>query len=349
MGPAFRKVSKWGTVEPNALSTEAVRLIVKAHAEVAGVKGTAPEPVSPHSLRAGFVTQAYANGLDDETRETQAQDEAERQNMLKLTDKVVFLTGCGSQAEGWGNGKCIAVLFARQGAKIYGIDINEAAATETKRIIESEGGTCVTASGDVTDAAQVNALVADCMARFGRIDILVNNVGASAPGDPATMEESLWDAQIDLNLKSAFLCCKAILPIMEGQGKGAVVNIASTAGVRYTGKPQAGYAAAKAGLIQFSKVTAVDYARRGVRLNCVLPGLMNTPLVQKVARQFASENTGKDYESFVNRRHNQVPMGHMGEGWDVAHAALFLASDEAKYITATELLVDGGLCAAVRD
>jgi NAD(P)-dependent dehydrogenase (short-subunit alcohol dehydrogenase family) len=136
---------------------------------------------------------------------------------------------------------------------------------------------------------------------------------------------------------------------MERQGKGAVVSIASTAGIRYTGKPQAAYAAAKAGLIQFSKVVAVDYARRGVRLNCVLPGLMNTPLVQKLAKQFASENAGMDLEAFVNRRHNQVPIGRMGEGWDVAHAALFLASDEAKYITGTEILVDGGLCAAVRD
>lgn len=192
-------------------------------------------------------------------------------------------------------------------------------------------------------------MVADCLARFGRIDVLVNNVGVAVPGDPATMTESLWDEQIDVNLKSAFLCCKALLPVMVKQGKGAVVSIASTAGIRYSGKPQAAYAAAKAGLIQFSKVVAIDYARRGVRLNCVLPGLMNTPLVRKVAEQFASETTGLDHDAFVKRRHNQVPMGHMGEGWDVAHAALFLASDEAKYITGTEILVDGGLCAAVRD
>ncbi|MBP0443817.1 SDR family oxidoreductase [Roseomonas sp. SSH11] len=269
--------------------------------------------------------------------------------MFTLTDKVVFLTGCGSQAEGWGNGKCIAVLFARQGAVVYGVDRNEAAAAETRRIIEAEGGRCIAATGDVTRAEEVNALVADCMARFGRIDVLVNNVGLSMPGDPATMDEALWDAQIDVNLKSAFLCCKAILPIMEQQGRGAVVSIASTAGIRNTGKPQAAYAAAKAGLIQFSKVTAVDYARRGIRMNCVLPGLMDTPLVRKLAEQFASENTGADLDAFTRRRHNQVPMGRMGEGWDVAHAALFLASDEAKYITATEILVDGGLCAAVRN
>jgi NAD(P)-dependent dehydrogenase (short-subunit alcohol dehydrogenase family) len=251
--------------------------------------------------------------------------------MLKLTDKVVYLTGCGSVGPGWGNGKSIAVLFARQGAAIYGVDLNEVAARETQRIIEG-------------DAKQVEALTADCMARFGRIDILVNNVGRSEPAVAGEMDEALWDSQIDVNLKSAFLCCRAVLPIMERQGKGAVVSIASTAGIRYTGKPQAAYSAAKAGLIHFSKTAAITYAQRGVRLNCVLPGLMYTPLVQKLAEQFA----GGDLHGFVERRNNQVPMGHMGEGWDVAHAALFLASDEAKYITATEIVVDGGLTAATR-
>ena len=264
--------------------------------------------------------------------------------MLKLTDKVVYLTGCGSVGPGWGNGKSIAVLFARQGAAIYGVDVNEAAARETQRIIEGEGGTCVVATGDVTDAKQVEALAADCMARFGRIDILVNNVGKSEPAIAGEMDVALWDRQLDINLKSAFLCCRAVLPIMERQGKGAVVSIASTAGIRYTGKPQAAYSAAKAGLIHFSKTAAITYAQRGVRLNCVLPGLMYTPLVQKLAEQFA----GGDLQGFVERRNNQVPMGHMGEGWDVAHAALFLASDEAKYITATEIVVDGGLTAATR-
>src|ERR671921_740618 len=118
--------------------------------------------------------------------------------------------------------------------------------------------------------------------------------------------------------------------------------------IRFPGKPQAGYAAAKAGLVQFSRVVAIDYARRGVRLNCVLPGLMDTPLVEKIARDFASRETGMDKDAFYRRRHEQVPMGRMGEAWDVAHAALFLASDESKYITGTEILVDGGLCAAVR-
>jgi NAD(P)-dependent dehydrogenase (short-subunit alcohol dehydrogenase family) len=174
-------------------------------------------------------------------------------------------------------------------------------------------------------------------------------VGHSLPGDPATMTEEAWDSQIDVNLKSAFLCCKAVLPRMEAKGKGAIVSVASTAAIRCTGKPQAGYAAAKAGLVQFSRVVAIDYARRGgVRLNCVLPGLMDTPLVEKIARDFASRETGMGRDAFYRRRHEQVPMGRMGGAWDVANAALFLASDEAKYITGTEILVDGGLCAAVR-
>jgi NAD(P)-dependent dehydrogenase (short-subunit alcohol dehydrogenase family) len=182
------------------------------------------------------------------------------------------------------------------------------------------------------------------MARFGRIDVLVNNVGKSEPAIPGEMEEALWDSQLAVNLKSAFLCCQAVLPIMQKQGKGAVVSIASTAGIRYTGKPQAAYSAAKAGLIHFSKTTAITYAPRGIRMNCVLPGLMYTPLVAKLAEEFA----GGDLEGFVAKRNAAVPIGHMGEGWDVAHAALFLASDEAKYVTATELVVDGGLTASTR-
>ncbi|MGY4801467.1 SDR family NAD(P)-dependent oxidoreductase [Teichococcus aerofrigidensis] len=268
--------------------------------------------------------------------------------MPRLDGRVAIVTGCGSQGPGWGNGRAISVLFAREGATVYGIDRDPAAAADTRRRIEAEGGTCLTAEADVTRRDQVEAMVADCLARFGRVDVLVNNVGLSLPGDPVAMSEEVWDSQIDINLKGAFLCTKAVLPCMVAQGKGAIVSVASTAAIRYTGKPQAAYAAAKAGLVQFSRVVAVDYARRGVRLNCVLPGLIETPLVEKLAEQFASDETGLDRDAFYNRRHAQVPMGHMGEAFDVAEAALFLASDAAKYVTGTELLVDGGLCAAVR-
>lgn len=264
--------------------------------------------------------------------------------MLRLDGKIAIVTGCGSSGPGWGNGKAIAVLFARQGAMIAGFDVDADAAAQTRHLIEGEGGTCHTARCDATRANEVEGFVADCMARFGRIDILVNNVGRSEPGGPVELDETTWDAQLAINLKSAYLACQSVLPVMERQGSGAVVSVASVAGLRYVGKPQVAYAAGKAALMQLTRTTAVLYAAKGVRLNCVVPGLMNTPLVRRLADKYA----GGEYERFVAHRDAQVPMGRMGDGWDVAHAALFLASDEAKYITATELVVDGGLTAATR-
>jgi NAD(P)-dependent dehydrogenase (short-subunit alcohol dehydrogenase family) len=264
--------------------------------------------------------------------------------MLRLDGKVALVTGSGSCGPGWGNGKAIAVLLARQGATVVGVDRDAGAAAETQAIIEGEGGASSALSGDVTDAAQVAGVVAACLERHGRIDVLVNNVGGSEPGGPVELSEETWDAQLALNVKTAFLLCKAVLPVMERQGGGAVVSIASVAGLRYVGKPQVAYAAAKAALMQFTRTTAILYAAKGVRLNCVVPGLMNTPLVHRLADKYA----GGAYEQFVAHRHAQVPMGHMGEAWDVAHAALFLASDEARYVTGTEIVVDGGLTAATR-
>lgn len=262
--------------------------------------------------------------------------------MLKLDGKVAIVTGCGSIGSGWGNGKAIAALLARQGASVLGVDIDLEAAQQTRAVVAEEGHVLDVARCDVTDSAAVEALVADCLARYGRLDILINNVGQSEPGTPASMNEIVWRRQLDLNLTSAFLTSKAALPIMERQGSGAIVNISSVAGMRWVGKDQVGYAAAKAGLVQFTKVTAVAYARSGIRLNCVVPGLMFTPLVRRLADRY---NNG-DFDAMVAKRHAQVPMGRMGDAWDVAHAALFLASDEARYITGTEIVVDGGLTAS---
>ncbi len=264
--------------------------------------------------------------------------------MLRLDGKVALVTGCGTVGEGWGNGKAIAVLLARQGASVYGCDLNLEAAQQTRALIQSEGGTCEVQISDVTNAADVKALVAACLARFGRVDILINNVGRSEPGDPVAMEEAVWDEQMDVNLKSAFLTCKHVLPIMERQGGGSVVNISSIAGLRYVGKPQVAYAAAKAALMQMTQTTAVIYAPKGIRLNSVVPGLVFTPLVKRLADKYAKG----DFEGFVAQRHKAVPMGHMGDAWDVAHAVLFLASDESKYITAQQIVVDGGITAATR-
>lgn len=262
--------------------------------------------------------------------------------MLRLEGKVALVTGCGSSAPGWGNGKAITTLLARQGATVLGIDRDLVAAEDTRAVIADEGNTLHIATGDVTDPDQVKQMISHCVERFGKLDILVNNVGQSEPGTPATMEPDVWQQQLDLNLTSAFLTTRSALPIMEAQGGGAIVNISSVAGQRWVGKDQVGYAAAKAGLIHFTKVTAVAYARAGVRLNCVVPGLMNTPLLKRIADRYA----GGEYEAMMARRHAQVPMGRMGDAWDIAHAVLFLVSDEARYVTGTELVVDGGLTAS---
>jgi NAD(P)-dependent dehydrogenase (short-subunit alcohol dehydrogenase family) len=264
--------------------------------------------------------------------------------MLSLQGKVALVTGCGSIGPGWGNGKAISVLFARQGAKIFGADLSVEAAEVTRKLIEAEGGTAAVGAYDVTKSAAVREMVDACIAKFGRIDILVNNVGRSEPGGPVELDEETWDRQMDVNLKSAYLTSRTVLPLMERQGSGAIVNISSVAGLRYVGKPQVGYAATKAALIQFTKTTAVIYAKKGIRMNTVVPGLMDTPLVRRLADKYA----GGDFEGFTAHRNDQVPMGRMGDGWDVAHAALFLASDEAKYLTGTEIVVDGGLTAATR-
>ena len=264
--------------------------------------------------------------------------------MLRLDGKVALVTGCGTKGDGWGNGKAIAVLLARQGATVYGCDLDLEAAQATSRIIEEEGGTAHVQTADVTRAAEVKTLVQACIDRYGRIDILVNNVGRSEPGDPVTMAEDVWDEQMAVNLKSAFLCCKEVLPVMQRQGSGSVINVSSIAGLRYVGKPQVAYAAAKAALMQMTATTAVLYAPQGIRLNSVVPGLVFTPLVSRLADKYAEG----DFEGFVAHRHQQVPMGRMGDAWDVANATLFLADDESKYITAQQLVVDGGITAATK-
>jgi NAD(P)-dependent dehydrogenase (short-subunit alcohol dehydrogenase family) len=277
--------------------------------------------------------------------------EQEVTRMLNLAGKVAIVAGAGSVGpvggKIWGNGKATAILLARQGASVMLLDINEAAMAETKTIIESEAGTCATYRCDMTIAADVREMVQACIDRFKRIDILVNNVGGSAPGDPVSMTEEVWDRQIDFNLKTVFLGCKYVLPVMVGQGKGAIVNIASVAGMRndfLSGRSHVGYSASKAGVIQLSRSVAGTYARQGIRVNTVVPGLMHTPLVE---HRLAQTVAGNDTQKLIDARNAAVPMGHMGDAWDVAHAVLFLVSDEARFITATEIIVDGGSTATM--
>ncbi|CAN5447988.1 glucose 1-dehydrogenase [soil metagenome] len=264
--------------------------------------------------------------------------------MLDLTGKVALVMGCGAVAEGWGNGRATSVLLARQGARLYGTDLHAANAQRTGELIAEAGREAYVRACDVTVAAEVEQVVEDCVARFGRIDILINNVGLSQPGGPVDMTEAVWDQQLEINLKGTFLACKHVIPVMQVQGGGSIVNISSVAGLRYIGKPQVAYAAAKAALMQFTRTTAVIHAAENIRLNCVIPGLMHTPLIEGRAAKYANGDTA----GFIAHRHHQVPMQHMGDGWDVANAVLFLAADESRYITATEILVDGGLVAATR-
>ncbi len=265
--------------------------------------------------------------------------------MLDLKGKVALVAGAGTVGPGWGNGKATAVLLARQGARVFGTDIELAAAEETRAIIEKEGGDCTVTRCDMTDTAEVEAAVAACVERHGRIDILVNNVGGSAPGDPVSMTEEVWDRQLDHNLKSAFLGCKHVLPVMAKQQAGAIVNIASVAGFSHQvgGRVHVAYSTAKAGLVGFTQSTAIAYVKQGIRCNLVIVGTMHTPLVEQRLMKQLGPQAAKD---LVAKRNAAVPIGRMGDAWDVAHSVLFLASDEARYITATCLTVDGGLTAA---
>lgn len=260
----------------------------------------------------------------------------------RLQDRIAIVTGAGCVGPGWGNGRAIAVRFAEEGARIFAVDRDLDTVRETIDRVKAVGGEIVTHQCDVTGAASVEAMVKTCLDRFGRIDILVNNVGGSAHGGPVEMSEEVWDAQVDHNLKSVFLTLKYVLPVMERQQSGAVVNIASTSGLRWTGAAQVAYAATKAGVIQLSRVVAVQYADKGIRVNTVVPGQLHTPMVEA---RLAGHRAGGDVEALLKTRLERIPIGFMGDGRDTANAALFLVSDEARFVTGTEIVVDGGMTA----
>ena len=256
----------------------------------------------------------------------------------RLQGRIALVFGAGSSGPGWGNGKAVAVTFAREGARVIAIDINLPAAEETCAIIGGEGFDCEAVAADVTDSGRIKALVDDVDARHGRIDILHNNVGITAMGGPIEESEESWHRVLDINLTSVFLTCKHVLPVMLRQGKGAIVNVSSLAAIRYSGYPYSSYYASKAGINQFTVGLAMQYAKQGIRANVVMPGLMNTPLIYKqIVGQYASA------EDMVAARDAACPMGRMGTAWEIANAALFLASDEASYVTGVCLPVDGGL------
>lgn len=260
----------------------------------------------------------------------------------RLEGRVAIVTGAGSVGSGWGNGRATAVLFAREGAKVLVVDRDLTTTEETVAAIEREGGTYGVAQVDVTEPASVAAMVDTCMTTFGRVDILHNNVGGSVPGGPVELSLEAFQRQIDLNLTSAFLTCKAVLPVMEEQKSGAIVNVGSIAGMRHLGHDHIGYSSGKAALVQFSRQLAVRYGPKGIRCNTVIPGMIDAPLL----RHRVSKQAGRaDLATLHEQAKARVPLGRRGDAWDVAYAALYLASDEAKYVTGTEVLVDGGLMA----
>ncbi len=259
---------------------------------------------------------------------------------MRFANKVALVTGAGCVGPGWGNGRAMAVRLAQEGAQVWAVDFDPSRLAQTLALAGEHAQAIHPFECDVTDSASVKRMVQACAERLGGLDILINNVGGSAPGGPVEMSEDLWDAQINFNLKSVFLTCKHALPWLKARGGGAIVNMASTSGIRWTGSAQVAYAAAKAGVIQMSKVMAIQHAADHIRVNTVVPGQLHTPMVES---RLAGQRAGGDVQALLNQRLARIPLGFMGDGRDSASAALFLASEDARFITGTEIVVDGGM------
>ena len=260
---------------------------------------------------------------------------------MRLKERVAIVVGAGqSPGEGMGNGRATAITFAREGARVLCVDRNPGSAQETVDMIAAEGGTAIAFEADVTKESEVKTMAADAQARWGRIDILHNNVGVSLAGGDAELlaiTEEAIDRCVAINLKSCIFAAKYTIPIMRHQKSGVIINISSMAAI--TTYPYVAYKATKSAMIAFTEQLAYQNAQYGVRANVILPGLMNTPMaVDTRARAFNKTRAQMEAE-----RDAQVPLRQkMGTAWDVANAALFLASDEASFITGVTLPVDGG-------
>ncbi len=261
--------------------------------------------------------------------------------MGRLSEKVAIVAGAGSIAERWSNGKATAVLFAREGAKVFAVDRNIDAARETQEIIRSEGGECTAFQCDVSIAADVDAMVAACVATYGRIDVLFNNVGIQVVGGPLEVTEQDWDTLMAVNVKSMYLTCRAVIPHMLRRSGGSIINNSSTAGIRFT-YANVAYSASKGAVRQLSQNIGVQYAARGIRCNSVMPGYISTPRITRRLKR----NNPADYEQKIEERRKAVPTGTLGSAWDVAYGVLYLASDESRFVNATELVIDGGQTAS---
>jgi NAD(P)-dependent dehydrogenase (short-subunit alcohol dehydrogenase family) len=263
---------------------------------------------------------------------------------LRLENKVAIVMGAGqTQGDTIGNGRATAILFAREGAHVLAVDRRLTSAEETIDMIKGEGGSAMAVEADATSESDCVALVKDCLEKHSRIDILHNNVGiGGADAGPSHIEEEVWDHILSVNLKSVIFPCKAVLPAMREQQSGAIINISSIAAVCSTGI--VAYKTSKAGINAYTQSLAIGNAKYGIRANVIMPGLMETPM----AIEGISKGLGIDKDELIRARNAQVPLrGKMGTAWDVAQAALFLASDEAAFITGVALPVDGGQTARI--
>jgi NAD(P)-dependent dehydrogenase (short-subunit alcohol dehydrogenase family) len=258
----------------------------------------------------------------------------------RVAGKVAIVTGAGAAGAGWGNGRAAAVLYAREGAQVVCCDRDPEPLAETVKIIEGEGNQAIGVACDVTDAADVEALVARAVDTYRQLDILHNNVGILIMGGPEGLALDDWRRMLDVNVTSMFLTCKYALPAMLTSGGGSIVNISSVAALKYTGWPAVAYGTSKGAVNAFTIQVAMEYADRGIRCNAILPGLMDTPMIRE---PLADAYGPGGIQTMLARRHAQSPTGRMGTAWDVAEAALFLASDAAAYINGATLVVDGGI------
>jgi NAD(P)-dependent dehydrogenase (short-subunit alcohol dehydrogenase family) len=252
----------------------------------------------------------------------------------RLENKIAIVTGAGSRAAGIGNGRAAAILFAREGAKVLIVDNTLAAAEETLAAIQKESGEAEVFIGDVTKAGDCRAMVEQAVRRWGRLDILDNNVGIEGPGSVLSVTEEYWDRVMTVNVKSMMLTGKYAVPAMEAGGGGSIINISSISALRPRGLTA--YSTSKGAVIALTRAMAIDHAKDGIRVNCIAPGPVYTPMVY----------SGGMTEEVREKRKRSAPLGIEGTGWDIGYAALFLASDEARYITGIVLVVDGGVTIA---
>lgn len=249
----------------------------------------------------------------------------------RLQGKVAIVTGAGSRAEGIGNGRAAAVLFAREGARVLLVDQHADAAERTLAMIKSEGGEAAVFLADVTRAGDCRAMVDEAVRRWSRLDVLDNNVGIGGRGTVVEVEEAEWERVMRVNVTGMMLASKHAIPVMAAGGGGAIINISSISALRPRGLTP--YSASKGAVIALTRAMAVDHASQGIRVNCIAPGPVYTPMVY----------AGGMSDELRERRRRASPLGIEGSGWDVGYAALFLASDEARYITGVVLPVDGGV------